>query len=143
MLEIAAVLTAILASFTVSASAGLGGSLILVPSLALVMGSKEGIALAALLLGANNVVKVFAYRKTLPYLAAAVLVILLSVGAYVGASLLVEAPESVVGVAVIISFACTLLAERRGWLDFQRVAAPALAFGAGGHLWLLGNVGPV
>lgn len=143
MLETAAVLAAILASFTVSASAGLGGSLILVPTLALVMGSKEGIALAALLLGANNAIKVIAYRGTLPFLAAAVLVILLSIGAYLGASLLVLAPEPVVGVAVIVSFAGTLLAERRGWLDFQRIAAPVLAFGAGATSGFSGTSGPL
>ena len=38
------------ASFFVSASAGMGGSLVLVPVLALSLGTKEGIALAALLL---------------------------------------------------------------------------------------------
>ncbi len=143
LLETAAVLAAILASFTVSASAGLGGSLILVPSLALVMGSKEGIALAALLLGANNVVKVVAYRETLPFLRAMVLVALLSVGAFLGASLLVQAPESVVGVAVIASFAGTLVAERRGWLDLQRIAGPVLAFGAGATSGFSGTSGPL
>ena len=35
-------------SFAVSASAGLGGSLVLVPTLVVFLGSKEGIALAAL-----------------------------------------------------------------------------------------------
>ena len=50
-------LIAVAVSFTVSASAGLGGSLVLVPILALVLGTKEGVALAALLLAANNVVK--------------------------------------------------------------------------------------
>jgi uncharacterized membrane protein YfcA len=142
-LEMTAVLVAILVSFTVSASAGLGGSLILVPSLALVMGTKEGIALAALLLGANNVVKVIAYRETLPFVAAAVLVVLLSIGAFLGASLLVQAPEAVVGVAVIASFGATLLAERRGWLDFQRIAAPVLAFGAGATSGFSGTSGPL
>ena len=59
-------LVAILASFTLSASAGLGGSLILVPTLALILGTKQGVALAALLLACNNVVKVVAYRGPIP-----------------------------------------------------------------------------
>ncbi|MFB3051273.1 MAG: sulfite exporter TauE/SafE family protein, partial [Acidimicrobiia bacterium] len=54
-------LLAVAVSFMISASAGLGGSLILVPTLALVLGTKEGVALSALLLAANNVVKVIAY----------------------------------------------------------------------------------
>lgn len=56
------------AACTLSASAGLGGSLILVPLLALTVGTKEGIALAALLLAANNLVKLVAYRGTIPWL---------------------------------------------------------------------------
>ena len=42
-------------SFALSASAGLGGSLILVPALVLILGAREGMALAALLLAGNNV----------------------------------------------------------------------------------------
>ena len=41
---IALTLLAVGVSFTVSASAGLGGSLILVPTLALILGAKEGVA---------------------------------------------------------------------------------------------------
>ena len=67
-------LVAVAASFAVSASAGLGGSLILVPTLALVLGTKEGVAMAALLLAGNNVVKVIAYRRSLPFRSAAVVV---------------------------------------------------------------------
>ena len=46
---------AIPASFIVSAAAGLGGSLILVPAMMMAIGTKEGIAVAALLLACNNV----------------------------------------------------------------------------------------
>ncbi|HAS77070.1 MAG TPA: sulfite exporter TauE/SafE family protein, partial [Marinobacter adhaerens] len=49
---------AIPASFIVSAAAGLGGSLILVPAMMMAIGTKEGIAVAALLLACNNVAKV-------------------------------------------------------------------------------------
>ncbi|MEM8924353.1 MAG: sulfite exporter TauE/SafE family protein [Actinomycetota bacterium] len=143
LLLTAAVLVAIWVSFTVSASAGLGGSLVLVPSLALVMGTKEGVALAALLLGANNVLKVLAYRRTLPFRAAALVVALLSLGAFLGASLLVRAPEAVVGVAVLVAFALTLVAEQRGWLRVRRFGAPALAFGAGATSGFSGTSGPL
>ena len=49
-----------------SASAGLGGSLILVPSIAMFFGTKQGIALASLLLACNNIFKVIAYHRTIP-----------------------------------------------------------------------------
>lgn len=136
-------LTAAAVSFTVSASAGLGGSLVLVPSLALVLGTKEGVALAALLLAANNVVKVFAYRETLPFRKALVVIVLVAVGAGLGARLLVAAPENVVTVAVIASFVFALLAERLDLSRLRRLGGPVLAFGSGATSGFSGTSGPL
>jgi uncharacterized membrane protein YfcA len=130
-------------SFTVSASAGLGGSLVLVPTLALILGTKEGVALAALLLAANNVVKVFAYRETLPFRRALVVVVLVAVGAAVGAGLLVAAPEDVVTVAVIVSFIFALIAERFDLSRLRRLGMPVLAFGSGATSGFSGTSGPL
>lgn len=136
-------LMAVAVSFTVSASAGLGGSLVLVPILALVLGTKEGVALAALLLAANNVVKVFAYRETLPYRRALVVIVLVAVGAALGARLLVSAPERVVTVAVIVSFAIALVAERLDLRRLRQVGGPVLALGAGATSGFSGTSGPL
>lgn len=140
---VAATLVAVAVSFMISASAGLGGSLILVPTLALVMGTKEGVALAALLLAANNVVKVLAYRKTLPFRSALLVVVLIALGAAIGARLLVAAPENVVTLAVIVSFVVALIAER---LDLNRVRSaggPVLAFASGATSGFSGTSGPL
>ena len=138
------VVLAAFAAFTVSASAGLGGSLILVPALALALGTKEGIALAALLLALNNVVKVIAYRRTIPLGNSAAVIVLTILGTAVGASLLVAAPESLVGAAVVASIALTLLAE---WLvpriRFRQVAAAPLAFASGATSGFSGTSGPL
>ncbi len=142
-LTIAITLVAVAVSFAVSASAGLGGSLILVPTLALVLGTKEGVALAALLLAGNNVVKVVAYRQTLPFRKAAVIVGLLAVGAALGARLLVAAPETLVTVAVIVSFALALVAERFDLSRVRAVGAPLLAFGSGATSGFSGTSGPL
>ena len=136
-------LIAVAVSFTVSASAGLGGSLVLVPTLALVLGTKEGVALAALLLGLNNVVKVFAYRKTLPFRQALVVIVLVAVGAWIGARLLVETPENVVTIAVIVSFIFALIAERLDLSRLRRVGAPILALGSGATSGFSGTSGPL
>ena len=136
-------LIAVAVSFTVSASAGLGGSLILVPILALVLGTKEGVALAALLLAANNVVKVIAYRETLPYRKALVVIVLVAAGAALGALLLVSAPERVVTVAVIISFVLALLAERLDLTRLRRIGGPVLALGSGATSGFSGTSGPL
>ena len=140
---VVATLTAVTVSFTLSASAGLGGSLILVPTLALLLGTKEGVALAALLLAANNVVKVFAYRETLPFRKALLVIILVSAGALVGARSLVSAPEQVVTVAVIVSFAIALIAERFDLSPVRRTGAPLLAVASGATSGFSGTSGPL
>lgn len=142
-LEVVFVLLAASAAFTVSAAAGLGGSLILVPALALVLGTKEGVALAALLLALNNVVKVFAYRKTIPLAKSALVIVLTIVGSAIGASLLVAAPESIVSVAVVVCIALSLLGERLDLGSRSRRAAPPLAFASGATSGFSGTSGPL
>ena len=138
-----ATLAAVVVAFMVSASAGLGGSLVLVPTLALVLGTKEGVAMAALLLAGNNLVKVWAYRKTLPFRKALMVVLLVAVGAWVGARLLVAAPERLVTIAVIVSFIAALVAERLDLTRLRRAGGPLLAFGAGATSGFSGTSGPL
>jgi uncharacterized membrane protein YfcA len=140
---IAFTLVAVTVSFLVSASAGLGGSLILVPALALVLGTKEGVALAALLLAANNVVKVIAYRRTLPIRKSIWVILLVSAGAWVGARLLVSAPEDLVTVAVILGFAFALIAERLELNRVRKVEGPVLALASGATSGFSGTSGPL
>ena len=142
-LAVVGVLTLVWFAFAVSASAGLGGSLVMVPTLALFLGSKEGVALAALLLACNNVFKIGAYRRTLPFRAAALVVVLVIIGAAIGSKLLVAAPEWAVTVGIVTMFAATLIAER---LRIDRVRAgfaPLLAFGAGATSGFSGTSGPL
>ncbi|MFD7629674.1 TSUP family transporter [Streptomyces sp. NPDC059851] len=137
------VFLAVAAAFTLSASAGFGGSLILVPTLALVLGTKSGVALAALLLASNNLVKVFAYRKTLPYRKALVVVALVAAGTYLGAALLVSAPEQAVTVAVIVGFAAAFLLESLDLSRWRRASSPVMAFAAGATSGFSGTSGPL
>jgi hypothetical protein len=140
---VVATLIAITVSFTLSASAGLGGSLILVPTLALLLGTKEGVALAALLLAANNVVKVVAYRETLPFRKALVVIVLVSAGALVGARLLVAAPEQLVTIAVILSFGAALIAGRFDLSVARKAGGPLLAVASGATSGFSGTSGPL
>ncbi|MFF5443686.1 TSUP family transporter [Streptomyces sp. NPDC012888] len=137
------VFAAVFAAFTLSASAGFGGSLILVPTLALLLGTKSGVAMAALLLAMNNLVKVFAYRRTLPYRKAAVIIALIAVGTFVGARLLVSAPERAVTVAVIVGFAAAFLLESPALTRFRRAGAPVMALAAGATSGFSGTSGPL
>ena len=137
------VLALVFASFAISASAGLGGSLLLVPTLALFLGSKEGIALAALLLASNNVVKIIAYRKTLPFRAATIITLMIVIGAAVGATLLVNAPTWTVTTAVVAMFCATLFAERFEIDRLRAPFAPFLAFVSGASSGFSGTSGPL
>lgn len=137
------VLMLVYASFTISASAGLGGSLLLVPTLALFLGTKEGVALAALLLASNNVMKLIFYRRTLPFRAASGITILIVIGAALGSTLLVSAPTGLVTACVIGMFVATMVAERME-LDLARKGfGPLLAFSSGAFSGFSGTSGPL
>lgn len=136
-------LLAVAGAFFVSSSAGLGGSLVLVPALALLLGTKEGVAMAALLLAANNVVKAVAYRRVLPFRASAVIMALTMVGSLGGATLLVLVPERVVTIAVILSLGSALLAERQDLRVRRTAMAPALALASGATSGVSGTSGPL
>lgn len=145
-MEIEVVLIMVLgtaAACTLSASAGLGGSLVLVPLLALTLGSKEGVALAALLLATNNLVKLFAYRRSIPWRKSLVVLLLVVLGSALGARLLVVAPEGWVSVAVVFSFVGALLAERMNLHKLQKFGAPILAFASGATSGFSGTSGPL
>ncbi len=141
-LTIVALVAAFIA-FTVSASAGLGGSLILIPIFVLTFGPKEGIALAALLLAANNVAKVVVYRRVIPFRLSAYVILMTVLGAAIGASLLTVVPESWVHAAVIATIVLTLVSERMQWTNVQDTSAPTLAFFSGATSGFSGTSGPL
>lgn len=137
------VLALVYAAFTVSASAGLGGSLLMVPTLALFLGSKEGVALAALLLASNNVLKIIAYRRTLPFRKASGIIVLIVLGAAVGSTLLVNAPEWAVTIGIVVMFVVSVVAERMQLSNLRTGLAPFLAFVSGASSGFSGTSGPL
>ena len=143
ILTVIVVLVLVCCSFAVSASAGLGGSLLLVPTLSLFLGAKEGVALAALLLASNNVAKIIAYRKTLPFRAAAGITLLIVLGAALGSTVLVRAPDRVVWVAVVAMFVVSVIVERKEIGRVKAGLAPVLAFVSGASSGFSGTSGPL
>jgi hypothetical protein len=143
LLELVTVVVAAGVSFVVSASAGLGGSLLLVPVLVLILGPQKGVALAALLLGGNNVLKVIAYWHTIPFRAAAMIILLIATGAALGATAMVHAPSGMVAAGVLVSFLATLVMERKGFTLGRTVFAPVLAFASGATSGFSGTSGPL
>lgn len=140
---LALTLVATVLAFVVSASAGLGGSLVLVPAYALLLGTKEGVALAALMLAGNNVAKVIAYRRTVPWVAVIGVVVATVVGSFIGARALVHAPEGLVAGAVIAVIVLTFLIEWRGHNRVLRFGAVVPALGSGLTSGFSGSSGPL
>lgn len=139
----ALLLLGVWSAFFLSASAGLGGSLILVPVLMLALGSKVGVGVAALLLAGNNLVKLYVYRHALPMRAAALVILCTLVGAWVGARLLIAAPEAMVDAAVGVSLAMALLSEHRQAQGVRASLVPTLAVAAGATSGFSGTSGPL
>lgn len=127
-------LLAVFSSLLVSSIAGYGGSLILVPALGALVGVKEGVALAALLLGWNNACKVVAYRATLALREGWPLVAVTALGVWAGASLLVTLPGTVL-VWVIVASTVTalsieLIGDERLLRARRHAAVPTMAASA-------------
>jgi hypothetical protein len=128
----------------------MGGSLILVPTLALFYGGKQGIAMAALLLAMNNVWKVILYRRTMPIRKALVVILCTVIGAGLGAKVMAWAPTWVVESAVIITIGASFLYEIRNRVGPTEERGPHtalssvfLAFFAGATSGFSGTSGPL
>lgn len=130
----------------ISSIAGYGGSLVLVPALAAVLGPKEGIALSALLLGWNNAFKVVAYRETLALRRGWPLLIVTAIGVWTGTRLLIGSTDRLIMWAIVVVTVASLLAELL--LDAERLharrhlAMPAMA-GASVLSGISGSSGPL
>lgn len=105
------VLVATFTALFVSSIAGYGGSLVLLPALAAILGPKQGIALASLLLAWNNGFKVIAYRHTLAVKEGWPLLIVTAVGVLIGADLLVRSPDNLILWSIVVVTLSALLIE--------------------------------
>ncbi len=131
------------ASFTLSACVGLGGSLLLVPAMALAFGTKTGIAVAAILLSLNNIGKVFAYRHTIPFKAVLPIVICTMAGASVGATAMLFIDEFWVDIAVIVMVMTTFWFEFAKIRSLKHTRVAGMAFGSGLLSGFSGTSGPL
>ena len=134
---------AVPASFILSAAAGLGGSLILVPAMMMAIGTKEGIAVAALLLACNNLAKVAVYRKSLPWRASGAVIVAVLLGTALGATLMLQLPELWVRYAVAVVIVATLLWEFSPHHRAKKAWGVGLAFFSGGTSGISGTSGPL
>ena len=130
----AVVLIVAFTSLFVSSIAGYGGSLLLLPAFGALLGPKEGIAMAALVLAWNNVFKIVAYRVTLPLRRGWPLLVVTAAGVALGATILISVPETLVLWSILVvtvgSLAVELFAGERLRRASTSAAVPLMAGGA-------------
>ncbi len=136
-------LVVIFAAFTLSATAGMGGSLIMVPGLVLILGAKQGIALSALLLATNNVGKVIAYRQTIPWRKVVIIVAVTIVGSYLGVKLLIDLNDDFIYAVIVISMLVSFAFEKKSLVAANKALSPVFAFFSGGLSGISGTSGPL
>src|SRR5690554_3256957 len=142
LLELVFVAAVAWVSFVVSASAGLGGSLLLGLVLVIIFGPINDIVIAALLLADNNVFKVIQYRLTIPVRAVAMIILLIAEGSALGATALIHSPPGIVSTGVLIAFIATFVMEWKGFEPSRTVFASVLAFADGATSGFSGTSGP-
>ncbi len=130
-------------SFTISASVGLGGSLLLVPAMILAFDTKSGIAIAAILLSLNNVGKVYAFRATIPLKAALPIVFITMFGAATGATALLVVDEIWVDLAVMAMIFSTLVFEVGQLKWARKINSHLMAYFSGCTSGFSGTSGPL
>lgn len=126
-----------------SASCGLGGSLLLIPTLTLMIGVKEGIVLSSILLGLNNVVKTFYYRHNIKIKASIALLVPMVIGSAIGALLMVQLNSRFLGFFLLAHICISFFIQRFSNNRIQKATGLGYAGLAGICSGLSGTSGPL
>ncbi len=133
----------IFVAFLVSASAGMGGSLLLLPVLSFVVGLREAVVLSSILLGLNNIFKLVAYFKHLVWQSALPLLIAIAFGSGLGAMLFLKIERNTVAALLLLNLLATFFIQRKAKPSMQKRASGILAFVAGLLSGVSGSSGPL
>ena len=130
-------------AFFVSASCGLGGSLILIPVLSAVLGIKEGIVISSILLGLNNIIKVIFFRGNIKFKPVSFLMILMMAGAVIGSFMMLKANSHILTIFLVFNIAISFLIQQYTSLKLQKNAGLIFSFLSGFCSGLSGTSGPL
>lgn len=139
------ILIVLFLSFLLSASCGMGGSLILIPALSIVFGIKEGIMISSLLLALNNIFKLYFYQRQINWPKIGVLVVLMGLGSLLGALFMLELSPRILSIGLGILVVFSFLSHHK--LKFNKSTHPLfggfLSFIAGFSSGMVGISGPL
>lgn len=107
-------------SFLISASAGMGGSLLLIPTLSYFIGVRDGIIISSILLGLNNCVKIIVFRKYIRIKNIVYLLLFMLIGAIAGSLLMMKIEEDILAVILFINIIFAFIIEKNAATDVRK-----------------------
>lgn len=130
-------------SFLVSASAGMGGSLLLIPTLSYFIGIRDGIIISALLLGLNNCVKIIAFRKYIRFKTISWLMLFMLLGAIPGSLLMMAINEQLLAVILFGNIIFAFIIEKNAATGVRNKISWGYSWLSGFCSGLSGTSGPL
>jgi uncharacterized protein len=99
-------------SFLISASAGMGGSLLLIPTLSYFIGVRDGIIISSVLLALNNCFKIIVFFKYIQLRKIIFLMCFMLAGAIPGSMLMLKIDENILAVILFINIIFAFIIEK-------------------------------
>jgi len=116
---------------------------VLIPAVSLLMGVKEGIVLNSLLLGINNIIKVWYYRKDVRLLDSLALLVPMALGTMIGAMLMLKLHEHVLAIFLLLNVCIAYGVQRYSSEELQQGTGVGYAALSGLCSGLSGTSGPL
>jgi uncharacterized protein len=130
-------------SFVISASSGMGGSLLVIPAFSMLLGVKEAIVLSSVLLTLNNVSKFIFYYNYFSFKSIGYLLAFIVVGSVMGSYIMLQLNEVFLSVFLLVHIVASLVIQHYSTIQFKLAAGNGYAFLSGLFSGISGSSGPL
>lgn len=130
-------------SFLISASAGMGGSLLLIPTLSYFIGVRDGIIISSVLLGLNNCFKIIAFFKYIQLSKIVFLMAFMLIGAILGSLLMMKMDENILAVILFINIIFAFIIEKNAATGVRKKISWIYSWLSGFCSGISGTSGPL
>lgn len=130
-------------SFLISASAGMGGSLLLIPTLSYFIGVRDGIIISSVLLGLNNCFKIIVFFKYIQIRKIVYLMFFMLIGAIPGSMLMMKMDENILAVILFINIIFAFIIEKNAATGVRKKISWVYSWLSGFCSGISGTSGPL
>jgi uncharacterized protein len=130
-------------SFVISASSGMGGSLLMIPAFSMLIGVKEGIILSGVLLTLNNVSKFIFYYNYFSFKSIGYLLVFVVAGSILGSYLMLQFNEVFLSFFLLAHIVASLYIQYYSTVKVRLAAGNGYAFLSGLFSGISGSSGPL